>query len=158
MHKKRLAVVAGAVGAISFSLITATPALADYAPSTTDVVGVGSDTVQSAMNFVADGDYVSDTGYNLNQRNRVANFDATADAGARLAYGTFGATSATCSPGTGGTAGTGNQTAVHADKPCVLNPEIVLRAGLRPTQRPNGSGAGYTALKADDAAGTHNID
>ncbi|MEI6373526.1 MAG: substrate-binding domain-containing protein [Actinomycetes bacterium] len=164
MQIKKLAVVAGTVGALALTLLTAAPASADYAPGPDDVVGVGSDTVQFAIDFLADGDYTGSTGYNLGQRNRIINFDATPDANARLAYGVNGLNGTTtsdsnCAPGTGGTAGTGNQTSTHTgDRPCGLNPTIVLRAGLKPVQRPNGSGAGYNALKADDVASTHNID
>jgi ABC-type phosphate transport system substrate-binding protein len=164
MQIKKLAVVAGALGALTLSVLTAAPASADYAPSGSDVVGVGSDTVQYAIDFMADGDYGITAGYNAANRNKVINFDATPDANARLAYGSFGlngtsAATSNCSPGTGGTAGTGNQNTTHTgDRPCVLNPSIVLRAGTRPVQRPNGSGAGFNALKADDVASTHNID
>jgi len=135
-------------------------AFADYGPSSSDVVGVGSDTVQAAGNFVADGDYTGNAGYNTaGNLNKFISIDATADANTRLAYGTFGvgsgATAATnpCSPGTGATQGTGNQNTTHVgDKPCALNPTVVLRAGLSPVQRPNGSGGGYNLLKADTNA------
>ena len=170
MQIKKLAVAAVASSAVVLSLVTAAPASADYAPTTSDVVGVGSDTVQYAIDFLADGDYIGNTGFNATARNKVINFDATPDANARLAYGSGGlaglqgaagttVAARTCAPGTGGTAGTGNQNATHSESaPCTLNPTIVLRAGTRPVQRPNGSGAGYNALKADVTAGTHNID
>jgi hypothetical protein len=164
MQIKKLAVAAAASGALALSLVSAAPASADYAPSSSDVVGVGSDTVQFAIDFMADGDYAGNTGFNATARNKVINFDATPDANARLAYGAGGLngtsiTTSNCAPGTGGSTGTGNQSASHTgDRPCVLNPTIVLRAGLKPVQRPNGSGAGYNALKADDAAASHNID
>jgi ABC-type phosphate transport system substrate-binding protein len=156
---------AGFAGVVTVSATLAflpSAAFADYGPSPSDVVGVGSDTVQAAGNFVADGDYTGDAGYNsAGNLNKFISLDATADANTRLAYGTFGvgsgATAATnaCSPGTGGTQGTGNQNTTHlGDKPCALNPTLVLRAGLSPVQRPNGSGAGYNLLKADtNAAG-----
>lgn len=175
MKIKKLAVAAAATGALGVSLLTAAPASADYAPGPGDVVGVGSDTVQYVIDFLADGDYTGSTGYNLGKLNRVVNFDATPDANARLAYGSYGLGSATqgagtsaagstaalnyCGPGTGGTEGTGAQNTAHTgNKPCTLNPTIVLRAGLKPVLRPNGSGAGFNALKADVTAGTHNID
>ncbi len=41
---------------------------------------------------------------------------------------------------------------------CQLNPTIVLRAGLKPILRPNGSGAGANALKFDMVAGLKNVD
>jgi ABC-type phosphate transport system substrate-binding protein len=175
MQIRKLAVVAAAVGAVGVSLLSASPASADYAPGSGDVVGVGSDTVQYVIDFLADGDYTGSGGYNSGKLNRVINFDATPDANARLAYGSYGlgsstvgagtaakgATAATnfCGPGTGGTQGTGNANSAHTgDAPCVLNPTIVLRAGTRPVLRPNGSGAGFNALKADVANGTHLID
>src|SRR5262245_38880881 len=86
------------------------PAYADYAPAGKDVVGVGSDTLQYLVDFAADGDQLGDPGYNTTaSKFKLINFDATADANARLAYGSpgVGNNSATaCPPGTGGTAGT----------------------------------------------------
>lgn len=126
------------------------PAFADYAPTNKDVVGVGSDTLQYLVDFAADGDVLGDSGYNsAGNKFKLINFDATADANARLAYGPQGVGSGQCAPGDGGTAGTGNQTATHADSPCTLNPTIVIRAGVSPIQRPNGSGAGVKALAGD---------
>lgn len=153
MIKRKIKLGLVAVSAVSVAMpLLARPAFADYAPSSTDAVGVGSDTVQYASDFIDDGDYVSDTGYNaLGNFNRVINFDATPDANARLAYAANGVGTGQCAPGTGGTAGTGGQTGTHADSPCTLNPTIVLRAGLRPVQRPNGSGAGGKAGAADSA-------
>ncbi len=134
------------------------PAYADYAPNQGDVVGVGSDTLQYMVDFMADGDAYGDPGYNqLGNKHKLVNIDATADANARLAYGVDGGQSGqtTCTPGTGSTAGTGNQTVTNTGLPCVLNPTVVLRAGLQPVQRPNGSGAGFKALVQDMVAG-HN--
>jgi ABC-type phosphate transport system substrate-binding protein len=148
--------LAGA-SALTLSLAFAAPALADYAPSANDVVGVGSDTLQYAGDFVADGSYTGSAGYNTaGNKYKVVNFDATPDANARLAYGNLGV-GPNCAPGTGGTNGTGNQTTTHADAPCTLNPTIVLRAGTKPVQRPNGSGAGAKALAGDVANGTNYI-
>ncbi|MFI5099931.1 MAG: substrate-binding domain-containing protein, partial [Actinomycetes bacterium] len=139
-----------AMGAITLTVgLLAPAASADYAPGAGDIVGVGSDTVQAVGDFVADGDFQADAGYNsAGNLNKVINFDATADANTRLAYGANGL-GPNCAPGTGGTAGTGNANASHADAPCTLNPTIVLRAGLHPVQRPNGSGAGTNALLND---------
>jgi hypothetical protein len=138
------------------------PAYADYSPTGNDVVGVGSDTLQYMLDFMADGDAYGDTGYNtIGNRYKLDSIDATADANARLAYGVDGgqAGQASCSPGTGSTAGTGNNTTSSTGGtegfPCVLNPTVVLRAGLQPVQRPNGSGAGFKALVQDILAG-HN--
>jgi hypothetical protein len=147
-----------AVAAVVPLALTAQPARADYSPNTSDVVGVGSDTLQYMLDFMADGDAYGDPGYNqLGNKHKLVNIDATADANARLAYGVDGGQSAqtTCSPGTGSTAGTGNATGTNTGIPCVLNPTVVLRAGLQPVQRPNGSGAGFKALVQDMVAG-HN--
>lgn len=129
-----------------------TAAYADYGPTGNDVVGVGSDTLQQLGDFVADGDFLGDPGYNsLGNANKFISIDATADANTRLAYGPQGL-GPNCAPGTGGTAGTGTSTSQHADSPCTLNPTVVLRAGTQPVQRPNGSGAGYNLLKQDTDA------
>jgi hypothetical protein len=147
-----------AATALSAALpLMASPAFADYNPSPTDVVGVGSDTLQNMIGFLAEGDAYGDGGYNqIGNSNKLVSFDATADANVRLAYGS-GGLSGTCGPGTGGTAGTGNQSSTHADSPCTLNPTIVLRSGMQAVQRPNanGSGAGFKALVQDIVAG-HN--
>jgi len=130
--------------------MAAQPAFADYAPTSKDVVGVGSDTLQYLVDFAADGDQLGDVGYNSGgNKYKLVNFDATADANARLAYGPQGVGTGSCAPGDGGTAGTGNQTTLHSDQPCTLNPTIVVRAGVAPIQRPNGSGAGAKALATD---------
>jgi hypothetical protein len=145
----KLALVAAAASFAALPLL-AGPALADPAPSSTDAVGVGSDTVQYASDFVADGDFLADSGFNqIGGSNRVMNFDATPDADARLAYGADGVGTGTCPPGLGATVGTGNATGSHADKPCILNPTVVLRAGTQPVQRINGSGAGGKAGALD---------
>ena len=39
-------------------------AFADYAPQSGDVVGVGGDTPQYALGFLADGDYQGNAGFN----------------------------------------------------------------------------------------------
>jgi hypothetical protein len=148
-------VAATVVAAVLPLGLWASPAGADYAPSKGDVVGVGSDTLQYMIDFMADGDAYGDPGYNnLGNKNKVVSFDATADANARLAYGVDGGQAAqtTCTPGTGSTAGTGNATTTNTGVPCVLNPTIVLRSGLQPVQRPNGSGAGFKALVQDIVA------
>ncbi|MGX7678003.1 substrate-binding domain-containing protein [Jatrophihabitans sp. DSM 45814] len=154
MQVKRLSVGMGALAAVAASLcLFSTSAFADYGPSGNDVVGVGSDTVQAAGDFVADGDALGDPGFNTaGALNRFISIDATADANTRLAYGSPGVGNGTnCVPGTGATAGTGNANANHSDAPCTLNPTVVLRAGLSPIQRPNGSGAGFNLLVADTA-------
>jgi len=158
MQIKKLAVVAAAAGALGVSVLVASPASADYAPSAGDAVGVGSDTLQYIGDFVADGNHLGAVGFNASATNKLVSMDATADINARLAYGTVGNTSTTCSPGTGTSLGTGNANVNHADTLCQLNPTIVLRAGLKPIMRPNGSTAGANALKFDMIAGTKNVD
>lgn len=157
MHARKLSLGMGVLaGAMAVVTITPGAAFADYAPSGSDVVGVGSDTLQAGVDFVADGDFLGDSGYNSGKKNKFISIDATADANTRLAYSPQGLGAGTtaalnpCAPGTGGTQGTGNQNATHTgDKPCVLNPTVLLRSGQSPIQRPNGSGAGFNLLKAD---------
>ena len=154
MQHGRLKVGIAAAGtlAVAFTL-AAQPAFADYAPAAKDVVGVGSDTVQYASDFIADGDYTGDGGYNtLGNKFKVVNFDATPDANARLAYGPGGDSAVRADLGTGGTEGTGNQPGTHTETGvCTLNPTIVLRGGQFPIQRPNGSTAGANAILADSS-------
>lgn len=181
MHGRTLKIGAGMLAAAAIvTFVAPSSAFADYAPSSGDVVGVGSDTLQAMVDFTADGDYVSDPGYNsAGNKFKYISIDATADANTRLAYGPGGAngfgTAATspsgttstivtspaptenCAPGTGTKVGTGNLTSgdpASADLPCVLAPTIVLRAGLSPEQRPNGSGAGFKLLNADTNSST----
>lgn len=167
MIGKTIKIGTGVVAVLAASLtVFPTSAFADYGPSKNDVVGVGSDTLQQLGDFVADGDFVGDNGYNFaGNKNKFISVDATADANTRLAYSTAGlgtlqtipsgggaGTPVLCAPGTGSTTGTGNANNTHADTPCTLNPTVVLRAGKAPTQRPNGSGAGFNLLKADTNA------
>lgn len=120
-----------AAGAV---VITAMPAHGDAAPQANDVVGVGSDIVQNAMDFLADG-YGTDGGYNTGgNKNRVISFDATADGNGRNAF-------------TDPSIGTST----------ALNPTVTLRAGTYPVQRPNGGTAGISAL-INDTATPHLID
>jgi ABC-type phosphate transport system substrate-binding protein len=152
MQARKFSVGVG-VAAAAMSVMTLMPgvAFADYGPSGNDVVGVGSDTLQAGVDFIADGDALGDAGFNTGQFNKFISIDATADANTRLAYSTAGANGAACAPGTGPSAGTGNGNSTHSEgtSPCTLNPTVLLRAGLSPIQRPNGSGAGYNLLKAD---------
>ena len=128
----RVAVVAAAIAAAT-STTLASQAHADVAPGTGDIIGVGSDTVQNIMDFVADGDTAGDPGYNASLTNRVVSFDATPDANDRAAYLNGSATATTANP--------------NSLKP--LNPTVTLRQGTFPIQRPNGSGSGIAALLAD---------
>jgi ABC-type phosphate transport system substrate-binding protein len=159
-HRKvKLGLVTSVVLSLALVMVPRA-AFADYAPSGSDVVGVGSDTVQYLFDFMADGFPSGVTGYNqLGNLNRWANFDATADGNSRLAYSNAGIGTGNCGPGTGGTAGTGNQTTTHADTPCFQNSTVVLRAGFPPMLRPNGSGAGFDAFRRDfDNASFHILD
>jgi hypothetical protein len=142
-----LAIAATTAGILSLG---AQPASADYAPSSKDVVGVGSGVMQYATDFAADGDQLGDPGYNsAGNKYKLVNFDATADANERVDYGPLGVGTGACTPGLGATIGTGIQTTTHTDLACTLNPTIVIRAGLSPVQRPDGSQAGAWALAGD---------
>lgn len=159
-RKLKVGLVAATALSAALPLLAVEPAYADYAPSKTDVVGVGSDTLQYLIDFLADGDAYGTAGYNnVGNKNKLISFDATPDVNARQGYGVDGGQSnqSTCSPGTGTTAGTGNSTTSNTGTPCVLNPTIVLRAGTQPVQRPNGSGGGFTAIEDDINAGTEEI-
>ena len=127
----RVALVA-VLAASGYAVANTSSAQADSAPAAKDVVGVGSDIVQNSLDFLADGDAQSHPGYNTaGNRYRLYSFDATADANGRNAF---------VDPALSPTAK-------------VLNPTVVLRAGTSPVQRPNGGGAGITALLADGQNG-----
>ncbi|WP_375474902.1 substrate-binding domain-containing protein [uncultured Jatrophihabitans sp.] len=130
-RKGAASVAALAASTLAFGLMTAasTAAHADPAPGSSDIVGVGSDTLQYMLDFGADGDVNGHNGYNFGKTSRIANFDATPDANARAGY-LNGSTSSAL---------------------LALNPTIFLRAGSSPRQRPNGSGAGLLALELDSA-------
>lgn len=130
-------IVATARCALTLGLMAAgsTAAHADVAPGNSDIVGVGSDTLQYMLDFGADGDLAGDPGYNAGKLNRVFSFDATPDANARAGYLN------------------GSTSTITGIKP--LNPTIVLRAGSSPVQRPNGSGAGLSLLDLDT---NHKVD
>jgi ABC-type phosphate transport system substrate-binding protein len=110
-------------------IIAAGQASADYAPQAGDVVGVGGDTPQFAVDFGANGDFTGAAGFNgSGDKNRLVAFDATSDGNARAAY----------------------TNSVTTGAPSVaLNPTDVLRAGSNPVQRVQSSGAGITALLDD---------
>ena len=112
-------------------------AYADYAPQAGDVVGVGGDTAQYSLGFLADGDYAGHAGFNsAGAYNRLVTFNATADANGRQAY-------IYDTPGRTSTA--------------LLNPTDVLRAGEYPVQRVSSSGAAITALINDKAGNINYI-
>jgi ABC-type phosphate transport system substrate-binding protein len=74
--------VLAAAGAVGLSLaVPMSAAHADVAAGPGDIVGVGSDTAQYALDFFADGDTVGDAGWNsTNTGHRIVNFDASGDA------------------------------------------------------------------------------
>ena len=126
----RLGVVA--VSAVALTAAMQASASADAAPGANDVVGVGSDIVQNSLDFLADGDALGNDGYNTaGNKYRLISFDATADGNGRNAY-----------------------TDPSLGTPGLLNPTVTLRAGTSPVQRPNGGGAGLTALVNDGVGGT----
>ncbi len=103
-------------------------ATADTAAQGNDAVVVGSDTVQFGADFVADGDFNGNLGYNSGTFNRVFDYFATGDANGRFT----------------------NAGGVSGSSPATPGAEtIVLRAGTKPVVRPNGSGAGIGALLSD---------
>lgn len=79
MKNVKLSVAAVAAIAAVLAGLTATSASADPTPQTKDVVGVGSDTTQIALNAIADG-YKSGSifkpGYNAGAASRISSFDA----------------------------------------------------------------------------------
>jgi ABC-type phosphate transport system substrate-binding protein len=129
--RQRRVLKLGLVGmmATGLTLVGGARAWADYAPQPGDVVGVGGDTPQYALQFLADGDYNGDAGFNsAGAYNRLVTFNATADANGRSAY----------------------TNSVTTGVPSVaLNPTDVLRAGTYPVQRVQSSGAAIAALLAD---------
>ncbi|MCU1394432.1 MAG: ABC-type phosphate transport system periplasmic component-like protein [Ilumatobacteraceae bacterium] len=139
MHRsaKVTAAIAAAVTVVATSgMITSAPARADYGPSGTDVVGVGAETLNYAMDFLADGDTNGDLGYNAaNNVNKFVSFDSTGDGNARNSY-LNGSTYASPKP---------------------LNPTVVLRAGTYPVVRPTTTATSYAAILADTAT-PHKID
>jgi ABC-type phosphate transport system substrate-binding protein len=125
----KLAVVG--VAATVLPLTAASQAFADYAPQPNDVVGVGGDTPQYAVDLVINGDTSGHLGFDESTGvNRVVPFDATADGNGRQAY----------APGS------------TESSPILLNPTDVLRAGDNPVQRVPSSGAALLALEADTSS------
>lgn len=131
MRKKRAVLKLGLVGvaAVALPLVTAGQAFADYQPQPGDIVGIGGDTPQYAVDFAINGDTAGAAGFNSTATvNRVVPFDAVADSNGRAAY--------TSNVNTGANS-------------VALNPTDVLRAGTVPVQRNQSSGAAITALLAD---------
>lgn len=129
---KKRAVLALGIAALATSalpVLSTGTASADYAPQSGDVVGVGGDTSQFALQFAADGDVKGDPGFNANgDKNRFVVFSATPDGNGRSAY-TNSVTSGSAS--------------------VALNPTDVLRAGTDPVLRVSSSGAAISALLDD---------
>jgi hypothetical protein len=124
------------LGALALSAGGAVPAQAaptaraDYQPGSNDVVGLGSETSQYIVDFVADGDPAGDAGFNgSNPPFKLISLDATADLNGRIAY-------------------LNNSTNSSLK---FENPTMAIRANTFPVQRPNGGTAGLNALLADTA-------
>ena len=131
LQRKTKAVI-GAAAVFSLSLGVAGTASADYAPSSTDVVGVGGDTPQFTVDFLADGNVAGDLGYNAaNNVNKWAGFNATSDTNGRNSFGKNSATP--------------------------LNPTVQYRAGTSPVQRNQSSGDAIKAIIADTGS-VHTFD
>jgi hypothetical protein len=139
LRKTRALTALGALSA-STALVLGTlqgAASADPQAQSGDVVGVGSDTVQYASDFLMDGDTAGDLGFNFLQANRVFSDFATGDGNGRALYDSSGQILSYYNNGST-TAFTQNGTT-----------SLVLRAGQRPVTRPDGSGAGVAALIVD---------
>ena len=141
---KKAGAVASLIAAAATSLALAAPASADTAARNGDIVVVGSDTAQNAVNFLLDTAPGVTGGYNnIGNIDRAYSADATGDANGRLTYdGTCGSANATTGLGTFCDATT-NLT------PNALAGSVILRTGTAPVIRPNGSGSGVAALIAD---------
>jgi hypothetical protein len=95
--------------------------------SVSNVIAVGDDLSQYALDFLADGDTSGDPGANTAfGQNRLDSIDATADADGRTAYQQGSTTAA----------------------PALLSPSVVLSPGTSPVQRPSNSTAAIDALLA----------
>ncbi len=130
MNKKKIARIGMiAVAATVLPIMRSGVAGADYAATPYDLVGIGGDTPQFSLDFLANGDADGDPGFNAagNQRELVT-FDAAPDANGRTAY--YG-------PNSGANSGT------------ALDPTTVLREGEFPTQRTSSSGNSITSLEND---------
>lgn len=124
------------------------PANADFSPQPKDVVSTGSDALQIAFNFLADG-YHQLPGYNTaGNRYRFVNFDSSGDAQGRSAF-----TDPRLLPTITGNGAVGENGVKYIKQSDVklLNPTISLGAGQDLYVRPSGgSGGGTNAIIADD--------
>lgn len=90
MSARRLLASVASTSVVAASLALAAPALADpaFTPASTDVIGVGSDTSEVALNYLADGAN-GVAGYNAGRASgRLASYDATGSATIPLPDGT----------------------------------------------------------------------
>jgi len=147
---KKVGVLVGLMATAATALALASSANADTAARNGDVVVVGSDTAQNAVNFVLDGAPGIAGGYNnQNNLNRALSWDATGDANGRLPY------DGTCGTINSGTTGLGTFCDATTNQQPNSQPQsVILRVGTKPVTRPNGSGAGASALIADASGGT----
>jgi ABC-type phosphate transport system substrate-binding protein len=118
------------LGVMSMAAFAIQPANADIQAQSNDIVGVGSDTVQYVADFVVDGTLTAAGSNVANPARRVFNFDASADYYGRGSY------SRTSTP----------------TVPVASVPGAGLREQQKPVNRPNGSGAGITAINNDNGA------
>jgi ABC-type phosphate transport system substrate-binding protein len=119
----------GVAGVVVLLLTQASPAHAEGVGQPSDVVGIGSDTIFIAANFIADGDTAGDLGFNASSLNRrMISVDPTGDANGRLTTLT-------------------NPVAT-----------VQLRAGQLPVARPNGSGAGINFMTTNDITAPYAAD
>lgn len=141
---RKVGAAVGLVAAAAALFSVASPASADTGARSTDIVGVGSDTAQNFVDFVLGGAPGVAGGYNSQGNNhRVFSDFATGDANGRSTYdGGCGTKSLSL-----GLANLCSST--NAGAPEVEPASIVLRDGTAPVTRPNGSGAGITALVKD---------
>lgn len=149
---KKIGFAAGLTVAAAVSIAVANPAGADTAAQPGDAVGVGSDTLQNAADFVFDGAPGVPGAFNSFSNSRVDNVFATGDANGRATYdGTCGAIQST---GLGTYCGsvTATQVSNNMTAPNFLPGSVILRAGSKPVIRPDGSGAGVKALIADSSS------
>ena len=149
MSITRTSVGVAAVGLLTSSLLLAsTPAQADIAPQEKDVVATGSDILQTAFNFIADG-YGDLPGYNTaGNRYRFFNFDSSGDAQGRTAY---------IDPRLLSTTTVDGQKYVKQGDVKQLNPTVALRAGQPLVVRPSGGGGGGRDAIINDFLDTNGI-
>lgn len=131
MKRKRTIVKIGliALAAMVLPIMRAGVAGADYAATPYDLVGIGGDTPQFSVDFLANGDADGDPGFNATgDQKRLVAFDAESDANGRAAY--YG-------------------TDEGAESGLAEDPTNILREGEFPTQRNSSSGNSITSLEND---------